>query len=62
MIRAFIVVNALLAVHSFMVCFAASSGCAKPVHHVVCFAQDNLCTKRVHVNAFAIPHYSSPPP
>jgi hypothetical protein len=71
MIRALLVINAVLAfqyavahphVHAKnSVCFASSTTCGKPWHSVVCFAQDGACAERAR-NAFAKPPEASPHP
>jgi hypothetical protein len=69
MIRALLVINAVLALHyaavhphpRYPVCFASSSSCRQAWQSVVCFAQDGQCAKRA-LNAFAVPPQASPRP
>ncbi len=61
MIRALLVIHAVLALHVTvpphmpgrgMVCFAGSTGCKQPAsRNLVCFANDVSCTKRAHIVA-----------
>jgi hypothetical protein len=71
MIRALLVINALLALQYAVlhphvrlaapptVCFASSSSCKTPAHSVVCFAQDAQCARHAHVVAAP---YAKPSP
>jgi hypothetical protein len=70
MIRALLVINAILALHyagahmhqKNTVCFAGSTSCGKPSHSVVCFAQDTRCAQRALFAIDAVPAQGSPHP